>query len=168
MRHELGPVTGTDFYVITRIGNERVRGEGGWNGKDYRVPVEKTNVPIVSHELGQYSAYPDLDAEERYTGPLQPRFLELFRQSLTAHGLAGQEQDFRRASGRLQALAYKEEIEACLRTPGHAGFQLLDLKDFPGQGFSPVGVVDALGQSKGSITPAQYRRFCNSTVPLAR
>ena len=55
-----------------------------------------------------------------------------------------------------------------LRTPGKAGFQLLDLHDFPGQGLAPVGVLDAFWDSKGYVTPAQYRRFCNQTVPLAR
>ena len=37
------------------------------------------------------------------------------------------------ASGRLQTLCYKMDIEASLRTPGMAGFQLLGLNDFPGQ-----------------------------------
>ena len=72
------------------------------------------------------------------------------------------------ASGRLQALCYKEEIEAAMRTPGIGGFELLDLHDFPGQGTALVGVLDPFWESKGYITPAQYRRFCNTTVPLAR
>jgi hypothetical protein len=72
------------------------------------------------------------------------------------------------ASGKFQCLLYKQEIEAALRTPGFAGFQLLDLHDFPGQGTAPVGVLNALWQSKGYIWPEQYRRFCNDIVPLAR
>jgi hypothetical protein len=72
------------------------------------------------------------------------------------------------ASGQFQAALYKEEIEAQLRTPDLAGFQLLDLHDFPGQGTAPVGVLDAFWDSKGYITPQQYRRFCNQTVVLAR
>ena len=76
--------------------------------------------------------------------------------------------DFLRASGKLQALCYKEEIEAALRTPGIGGFELLDLHDFPGQGTALVGVLDPFWDSKGYITPAEYRRFCNATVPLAR
>ncbi len=61
-----------------------------------------------------------------------------------------------------------QEIEAALRTPGIGGFQLLDLHDFPGQGTAPVGVLDAFWESKGYVTAKEYRRFCNSTVPLAR
>ena len=71
------------------------------------------------------------------------------------------------ASGKLQALCYKEEIESALRTPGFGGFQLLDLHDFPGQGTALVGVLDPFWEEKGYITPAEYSRFCNSTVPLA-
>ena len=72
------------------------------------------------------------------------------------------------ASGKLQALCYKEEIESALRTPGMGGFELLALYDFPGQGTALVGVLDALWNPKGYITAGEFRRFCNSTVPLAR
>ena len=53
------------------------------------------------------------------------------------------------ASGKLQLLCYKEEIEsAFLRTPGMGGFLLLDLHDFPGQGTAPVGVLDVFGSPR--------------------
>ena len=48
------------------------------------------------------------------------------------------------------------------------GFELLALYDFPGQGTAPVGVLDAFWNSKGYITAREFRRFCNSTVPLVR
>ena len=72
------------------------------------------------------------------------------------------------ASGKLQVLCYKEEIEATLRTPGVGGVQLLDLHDFPGQGTALVGVLDPFWDSKPYVTAAEYRRFYNTTVPLAR
>ena len=72
------------------------------------------------------------------------------------------------ASGKLQALCYKADIEGALRTKDFGGFQLLDLHDFPGQGTALVGVLDAFWGEKGYISPAEYKRFCNSTVPLAR
>ena len=46
------------------------------------------------------------------------------------------------ASGKLQALCYKYEIEKTLRTPDYAGFQLLALNDYSGQGTALVGVLD--------------------------
>ncbi len=72
------------------------------------------------------------------------------------------------ASGKLQTLCYKEDIESALRTPGMGGFQLLDLHDFPGQGTALVGVLDPFWEDKGYVTAEEYSRFCNSTVPLAR
>ena len=48
------------------------------------------------------------------------------------------------------------------------GFELLDLHDFPGQGTALVGVLDALWDPKAYLTPAEFRRFCGPTIPLAR
>ena len=49
-----------------------------------------------------------------------------------------------------------------------AGFQLLGLSDFPGQGTALVGVLDAFWEEKGYISPSEFHRFCGETVPLAR
>ncbi|MNJ40134.1 hypothetical protein D3C77_350210 [compost metagenome] len=72
------------------------------------------------------------------------------------------------ASGQLAAACYKEELEAAFRTRKLAGFQLLDLQDFSGQGTALVGVLDAFMDSKGMITPEEWRTFCNDAVLLAR
>jgi hypothetical protein len=135
---------------------------------DYRDYIRARSVPVVSHEIGQWCVYPNLDEIPKYKGYLKPKNFESFRESLAEHGMAGQARDFLRASGKLQALCYKEDIESALRTPGMGGFQLLDLHDFPGQGTALVGVLDPFWDSKGYVTAAEYRRFCNSTVPLAR
>ena len=144
------------------------RGPHGWLGKDYLQDVKALSVPVVVHEMGQWCVYPNFVEVRKYTGPLKPKNFDIFRDSLAEHGMLDQWRDFLRASGKLQTLCYKEEIEAALRTPGIGGFELLDLHDFPGQGTALVGVLDPFWESKGYITPAQYRRFCNATVPLAR
>jgi hypothetical protein len=144
------------------------RGPHGWLGNDYRNDVAGFTVPAIVHEMGQWCVYPNLDETRKYTGPLKAKNFEIFRDSLSEHGLLDQWPDFLRASGKLQALCYKEEIEAALRTPGIRGFQLLDLHDFPGQGTALVGVLDPFWDSKGYITPAEYRRFCDGTVVLTR
>jgi hypothetical protein len=87
---------------------------------------------------------------------------------LKDHGMAELADSFLLASGKLQALCYKADIEAALRTKDFGGFQLLDLHDFPGQGTALVGVLDPFWEEKGYISPAEYNRFCNSTVTLAR
>jgi beta-galactosidase len=146
----------------------RGRGPHGWLGKDYRADEQAFNVPVVVHEMGQWCVYPNFDEVRKYTGPLKPKNFDIFRDSLTEHGMLDQWRDFLRASGKLQVLCYKEEIEAALRTPGIGGFELLDLHDFPGQGTALVGVLDPFWESKGYVTAAEYRRFCCPTVPLAR
>jgi hypothetical protein len=135
---------------------------------DYRDYIAARKVPIVSHEIGQWCVYPNFDEIKKYTGYLKARNFEIFRDTLKAHGMLDQAHDFLLASGKLQALCYKEDIESALRTPGMGGFQLLDLHDFPGQGTALVGVLDPFWEEKGYVTPKEYSRFCNSTVPLAR
>ncbi|MGE3310147.1 MAG: sugar-binding domain-containing protein [Limisphaerales bacterium] len=135
---------------------------------DYRAIVAARTVPVVAHEIGQWCAYPDFSGMRKYTGHLKPRNFEIFRDTLNDHGLGHLARRFLAASGRLQTLCYKEEIESALRTQGLAGFQLLDLHDFPGQGTAPVGVLDPFWDGKGYVTPAEFRRFCGPTIPLAR
>lgn len=135
---------------------------------DYEEIISSYEVPFVSHEIGQWCVYPDFKEMVKYTGPLKPTNFEIFKTSLEEHHMGEQAEDFLMASGKLQALCYKAEIEAALRTPGFAGFQLLQLHDFPGQGTALVGVLDPFFNSKGYISPAEFREFCNLTVPLAR
>jgi len=135
---------------------------------DYRDFVDRYSVPVVSHEIGQWCVYPNFHEIEKYTGVLRARNFEIFRDSLAEHHMLDQAGDFLAASGKLQAILYKEEIEAALRTPGFGGFQLLDLHDFPGQGTALVGVVDAFWGEKGYIKPEEFHRFCCETVPLVR
>ena len=135
---------------------------------DYRDYIAARKVPVISHEIGQWCVYPNFDEIPKYTGYLKPRNFEIFRDLLEQNGMGKLAQQFLLASGKLQTLCYKEDIESALRTPGMGGFQLLDLHDFPGQGTALVGVLDPFWEEKGYVTAAEYSRFCNSTVPLAR
>ncbi len=135
---------------------------------DYSGFLQKQKVPVLSHEIGQYCVFPNLDEIPKYRGWLRARNFEIVSDFLSQHGLRSQARDFLLASGRFQTLFYKDEIEACLRTAGWGGFQLLDLHDFPGQGTALVGVLDPFWEGKGYVKPSEYRRFCDETVPLAR
>ena len=135
---------------------------------DYRAFVSKYAVPVISHEIGQWCVYPNLAEIRKYTGYLKPKNFEIFRDRLRESGLLDLAPEFLYASGRLQVLCYKEDIESALRTPGMGGFQLLGLQDFPGQGTALVGVLDPFWDDKGYISPTEYRRFCSPVVPLAR
>ncbi|MCP5528738.1 MAG: glycoside hydrolase, partial [Verrucomicrobiales bacterium] len=148
--------------------NSRINGRPPETTTDYQDYIQRRNVPVISHEIGQWCVYPNFEETSKYTGYLKARNFEIFYERLVAAGLGSLSRDFLIASGKLQALCYKEDIESALRTPGMGGFQLLDLHDFPGQGTALVGVLDPFWEEKGYIKPAAYRRFCNATVPLAR
>ena len=126
-----------------------------------------SSVPIISHETAQFQTYPDYDEIDKYTGVLRPCNLETFRQRLADAGMADQAKAFHRASGLWSYQLYKQDVEMDLRTPSMAGFQLLDLQDYPGQGSAYVGMLDAFLDSKGLCTPQQWRQFCAPVVPLA-
>lgn len=135
---------------------------------DYRSYIDKRSVPVISHEIGQWCVYPDFSEMPEYTGYLKPKNFEIFRDQLDANGMGGLDHEFVLASGKLQTLCYKEDIESALRTPGMGGFELLGLTDFPGQGTALVGVLNPFWREKGYVTAKQFSQFCNSTVPLAR
>jgi len=145
-----------------------INGETPSTGYDWSDYIKQFSQPMVSHEIGQWCVYPDFKEIKKYTGALRARNFEIFQETLKEHGMEQLADSFLLASGKLQALCYKADIEAALRTPGMGGFQLLGLYDFPGQGTALVGVLDAFRDEKGYISPAEYKRFCNATVPLAR
>lgn len=135
---------------------------------DFAQTIQSIPIPYVSHEIGQWCVYPNFKEIEKYTGVLKAKNFEIFKSTLDKKHSTDMSEKFLLASGKLQTLCYKADIEAALRTPEFAGFQLLDLHDFPGQGTALVGVLDPFWDTKGYVTDAEYSMFCNSTVPLAR
>jgi hypothetical protein len=140
---------GTDFLAIQRIGPLMLRRESGWFGNDYGLSLVDIDLPVISHEVGQWVAYPDYEVIKKFTGYMRPGNLEIFRDSMKAHGLLEKNREFARASGEFQLACYKEEIEA-------------------NQGTALVGLLDAFWQPKGYVTAEEFKQFSNTTVPLAR
>ena len=124
-------------------------------------------IPVISHEIGQYAMYPDYSEIEKYTGVLKARNFEVFRERLKREGMLAIAEQFFRSSGKLAVECYKAELETALRSSELAGFQLLDLQDFSGQGTALVGVLNAFMESKGLISELKWREFCSDTVILA-
>lgn len=174
-----------DFWVTMRTGKEMAGGtfdvRGGFattedvgNGiintqppstrRNFASGIAGHPLPIIGHENGQYQVYPDFREIDRYTGILRPLNFEIFRKRLQQAGMGDQALDFLKASGKLTALLYREEIEMAFRTPGFAGFQLLDLQDFPGQGTALVGMLNVFMESKGLISETEFRQFNNDVV----
>ncbi|MDE7133153.1 MAG: beta-glucuronidase, partial [Lachnospiraceae bacterium] len=123
-------------------------------------------VPVISHEIGQYEFYPDYDEIERYTGVLQPENLRIFRERLADKGMLHMAKHFFRAAGRFAVECYKRELETAFRSRELAGFQLLDLQDFTGQGTALVGILNAFMENKGLISAEEWREFCNDRVVM--
>lgn len=124
------------------------------------------DVPVISHEVGQYVFYLDFSEIPHYTGPLKPRNIEAMREKLERAGLYGEHEAFFRQTGHLAVDCYKREIETLLRSREVSGFQLLDLQDYTGQGTALVGVLNALMENKGLISAEEWREFCAGTVVL--
>ncbi|MDE5819411.1 MAG: beta-glucuronidase [Lachnospiraceae bacterium] len=122
------------------------------------------HVPVVSHEIGQYETYPDFDEITKYTGVLQARNFAIFRSRLEEKGLLPMAKDYFKNSGALAAACYKDELETALRTKSMAGFQILDIQDFSGQGTALVGMLDAFMENKGIVSAEEFRRFCSDAV----
>lgn len=137
-----------------------------YNGKD--MPNTPITMPFVSHETGQWCAFPNFDEIHKYRGVNKAKNFEIFRDLLNDNGMGSRAHYFMMASGKLQALCYKAEIERTLRTPNYAGFQLLSLNDYSGQGTALVGLTDVFFENKGYIDAPEFREFCSPIVPLAK
>ena len=134
--------------------------------RNYRDTIDNTS-PIIAHEQGQWCAFPDFSEIPQYTGVYKARNFEIFRDLLEKNGMASQAEKFLMASGRLQTLCYKYEIERNLRTKDYAGFQLLGLNDYSGQGSALVGVLNVHWREKAYTDAKEWTSFCSPVVPLA-
>ena len=172
--HGRWPEPGDDFFITQYTKKGWVRGQGIFNtippafGTDYTKETDSISVPLITHEIGQYSVYPNLQEIKKYTGVLDPLNFKAIRRDLEKKGLLHLAPQFLMASGRFAANLYKEEIERALKTGGLSGFQLLDLHDFPGQGTALIGILDAFWDSKGLVAPSTHRSYCGPVVPLLR
>ncbi len=165
-------VEGVDYLYFHRSAygpylGGTIRGESGWHGRDYSPSLGQAKKPVICHELGQWCAYPDFDVIHKFTGYCRPGNYEVFRENCRASGLLRLNKSFAYLSGRSQLRLYKEDMEANLRTPGIYGFELLDLRDYLGQGTALVGLLDAFWQEKGYVWAEEFRQFCGETVLLA-
>jgi hypothetical protein len=135
---------------------------------DFRDAISKQDRPLIGHEIGQWTFYPNFDEEKKYTGVLAAKNFDLVRNDLQEKHMLDLAPRFVQATGLHAVLLYKEEIELLMRTPGHTGFSLLDLHDYPGQGTALIGLLDPFWESKGFIAPEKHRQYCGATVPLLR
>ncbi len=160
-----GEVTANRQFIVTVKG----RGiQGAKTSHDASKDVAREPTPIICHEIGQWTYWPDPAEASKWTGVMRLKNYELVHEDLKRKGLADLEPKYIQACGKFSTLLYKEVIEVLLRTPGYGGYQLLDLHDYPTQGTALIGPLDAFWDSKGFISADGFRRFSGPTVPLLR
>ncbi len=187
-----GVKPGMDYFTTCRVGGEawgefntHTRGsfsfadtyDGGiinhcppGTAVNFKDACALSSVPVISHETAQFQTYPDFDEIRKYTGVLYPYNMQVFYKRLVQAGMASQAKDFHRASGQWSLQLYKADVEMDMRTPNMAGFQLLDVQDYPGQGSAYVGVLDAFMQEKTFMKEfggtKVWQSFCSEVVPM--
>lgn len=117
--------------------------------------------PVFSFEVGQFEVLPDFGELESFQGISDPVNLKLIRKRVEERGLLPVWKKYVEATGELSRLAYREEIEAAMRTRELSGISLLGLQDFPGQGTALVGMMNSHMESKPYpfARPERFREF---------
>lgn len=127
--------------------------------------------PVFSFEVGQFEVLPDFEELESFHGISDPVNLKLIRKRVEERGLLPTWEKYVEATGELSRLAYREEIEAAMRTRELSGISLLGLQDFPGQGTALVGMMNSHLEPKpyDFARPERFREFfqeCRILVKL--
>lgn len=135
---------------------------------DLEQNYSKTNIPIIAHEVGQYPVYPLWSEIDKYKGVLRARNLDTLKMSAQKNHIQHMDTAFHQASGALQTLLYKANIETLQRTSSCAGFNMLSMTDYSGQGEALVGWLDSFWNSKNIVSPKKFRGYANDIVILAR
>lgn len=127
--------------------------------------------PVFSFEVGQFEVLPDFEELESFHGISDPVNLKLIKKRVEERGLLPTWEKYVEATGELSRLAYREEIEAAMRTRELSGISLLGLQDFPGQGTALIGMMNSHLEPKpyDFARPERFREFfqeCRILVKL--
>ena len=126
--------------------------------------------PVFSFEVGQFEVLPDFRELEAFQGISDPANLRLVQERVKKAGISAEEWKKQvEATGEISRLAYREEIEAAMRTKELSGISLLGLQDFPGQGTALVGMMNSHLEPKPYLfaEPAKFQAFFRDQLPLA-
>lgn len=135
---------------------------------DYGEVTRLENKPLIAHEHGQFTMYVRPEEVKKYEGIIKPHWLESINETLSAKKMEGRVDAFIEATGAHLVRSLKETMEKARRTKGLSGIQLLDIRDFPGQGHATVGILDVFWDAKNIIDPVAFRQFNEQTVLLMR
>lgn len=126
--------------------------------------------PVYSFEVGQYEVLPDFSEMSQFEGNVtRPDNFQVIYEEVAAKGLLDHWEDYVAATGEMALLAYREEVEASMRTPAMSGISLLGIQDFPGQGTALVGMLNSHLEAKPFefAKPEHFAAFFKDVLPLA-
>jgi len=118
--------------------------------------------PVFSFEVGQFEILPDFNELKEFKGISDPANIRLIKDKVKKLGLTNDIWEKQvEATGELACIAYREEIEAVMRTKDMSGISLLGLQDFPGQGTALVGMLNSHLQPKPYpfAKPERFHKF---------
>lgn len=136
--------------------------------QDFGAVTALADAPVIGHEHGQFTMYVRPQEAAKYKGVISPAWLDYVAETLDAKGMTGRLDEFIQASGTHIVRTYKENIERARRTGELSGFQLLDIRDFPGQGHATTGILDVFWDSKGLVEPETFAEFNGAVALLMR
>lgn len=174
-----------DFHTAMAYKGEHLRGTGsgcplgGFINNDYpdtrhnysdivRKIRRESDQPVYAFEVGQYEVLPDFGEIGEFRGVTEPANFEAVRKDAARRGMLEHWDRYVAATGEIARLAYREEVEAVMRTPEMSGLSLLGLQDFPGQGTALVGMLNSHMQPKPYpfSKSENFRSFFTDFTPL--
>ncbi len=175
----------SDFYTSQSCHEVVIRGTfSGMRGyinenypsadHDYNGAMEKIREqykkPVFSFEVGQFEVLPDFDELDEFKGISEPVNLQIIKKRVEERGLLENWKEYVEATGELSRLAYREEIEAAMRTKQLSGISLLGLQDFPGQGTALVGMMNSHLEPKpfSFAKPERFAEFFKESMLLVK
>lgn len=135
---------------------------------DFNAALDTLQVPLIGHEVGQWATFPKLSDIPKFSGFMQSGHSIICRDLLAKSGMAHLADSFLLASGRMQVLAYKFELERLRRTRNYAGYNLQSLTDYTGQGTANEGILNIFAEPKGYIEPEEWKQWTGEVVVLMR
>lgn len=175
----------SDFYTSSNYYKDMIRGtNAGMHGHinnsypntktDYSSVMakirEKYKKPVFSFEVGQYEVLPDFKELDKFNSFLIADNIQHVKNNVEEKGFLPKWEKWVKASGELSLIAYREEVEACMRTEDLSGISLLGLQDFPGQGTALVGMINSHFKPKdySFAKPERFKAFFKSQLPLVK
>jgi len=118
---------------------------------DYSDAIAGMDAPVISHEMGQYTVYPNFNQIAKYTGVSRAYNLERFRQRLHDAGMLDQADDFFHASGALRFFVIARRSRPTCARRISAASNCWTCRTTPAREPRWLECLDAFMDSKGSL-----------------